>query len=48
MALSPGLRVVIVWLCHLVTGGNYMALSLGPGLRVVIVWLCLLVLGYGW
>ena len=44
MALSPGLRVVIVWLCLLVTGGNCMALS--PGLRVVIVWLYLL--GYGW
>ena len=48
MALSPGLRVVIVWLClcHLGYGGNCMALSSGPGLRVVIVWLCLL--GYGW
>ena len=44
MALSPGLRVVIVWLCLLGYGGNCMALS--PGLRVVIVWLCLL--GYGW
>ena len=58
MALSPGLQVVIVWLCLLVTGGNCIGsvswvtggncMALSPGLRVVIVWLCLLVLGYGW
>ena len=44
MALSPGLRVVIVWLVSWVMDGNCLALS--PGLRVVIVWLCHL--GYGW